>query len=87
MYLSLEDEQLTSWGFVCVPPFSSLFNPNIDTFSLGSFSGNSSNLMQFLVSQERLLLCSITFIMCSLCADKIRNFLSEFLYDFCPLFR
>lgn len=29
----------------------------------------------------------VSFMMCSLCADKIRNFLIEFLYDFCLLFR
>lgn len=64
MYLSLQDEQLTSWRFVCVPPFSSLWgervkDTDVDMLSLVSFSGNSSNLMQFLVSQEGLLLCFI----------------------------
>lgn len=29
----------------------------------------------------------VSFMMSSLCADKIRNFLIEFLYDFCLLFR
>lgn len=91
MYLSLQDEQLTSWRFVCAPPFSSLWgkhdkNPNIDMFSWSSLSGISSNLMQFLVSDEGLLLFSVTFMLCSLCADKIRNFWREFLYEFC-LFR
>lgn len=51
---------------------------------LGQFQWEFQQL-QFLVSQEGLLLC--TFITCSLCADKIRNFWSGFLYDFCPLFR
>lgn len=62
-------------------------NLNIDPFNLGSFSGNSSNLIQFLVSQEEWLLCSVTFMMCGLFAHKTRNFWSKFLYDFGPFFR